>query len=30
VGHPIIQSFQPDERWIWCYADEVGLEPAGT
>ena len=30
VGHPIIQSFQPDERWIWCYADEVGLEPAGS
>ncbi len=30
VGHPIMQSFQPDERWIWCYADEVGLEPAGT
>ena len=28
IGHPIVQSFEPDERWIWCYADEVGLEPA--
>lgn len=29
IGHPIIQSFEPDERWIWCYTDDVGLEPAG-
>jgi uncharacterized UBP type Zn finger protein len=27
TGHPIIQSFQPGEDWIWCYADEVFLEP---
>ena len=25
--HPLIQSFQPDEDWIWCYIDQVGLEP---
>jgi uncharacterized UBP type Zn finger protein len=24
--HPIIQSFQPDEDWCWCYEDEVGFE----
>ena len=27
TGHPLIQSFQPDEDWIWCYIDQVGLEP---
>lgn len=25
--HPIVQSFEPGEDWIWCYADEVYLEP---
>lgn len=25
-GHPIIQSFEPDESWVWCYVDEVGFE----
>jgi hypothetical protein len=28
VGHPIVQTLEPGERWIWCYVDEVGLEPA--
>jgi uncharacterized UBP type Zn finger protein len=23
--HPIIQSFEPDEDWMWCYVDEVYL-----
>ena len=23
-GHPLIRSIEPGERWIWCYADEVG------
>ena len=27
-GHPLVQSLEPGERWIWCYVDEVGLEPA--
>jgi hypothetical protein len=26
-GHPVIRSFEPDEDWIWCYIDEVYLEP---
>jgi uncharacterized UBP type Zn finger protein len=26
--HPLIQSAQPGEDWIWCYVDEVALEPA--
>ena len=28
TSHPLVQSFQPGEDWIWCYADEVALEPA--
>jgi uncharacterized UBP type Zn finger protein len=24
--HPIIRSFQPGERWKWCYIDEVMWE----
>ncbi len=23
--HPIIQSFEPDEHWKWCYVDEIFL-----
>ena len=30
VGHPLIQSFEPGEEWIWCYVDEVGVEIAGA
>jgi hypothetical protein len=25
--HPLVRSFQPDEDWIWCYVDEVVMEP---
>lgn len=25
--HPIVQSFQLGEDWIWCYVDEVVMEP---
>jgi monovalent cation:H+ antiporter-2, CPA2 family len=25
--HPLMQSFQPNERWIWCFVDEVAMEP---
>ncbi len=25
--HLIVQSFQPGEDWIWCYVDEVVMEP---
>jgi len=24
--HPVIQSFEPGERWRWCFVDEVGIE----
>jgi uncharacterized UBP type Zn finger protein len=25
--HPLVRSFQPGEDWIWCYVDEVVMEP---
>jgi len=28
--HPLIQSFEPNEDWWWCYADEVGFYVAGA
>ncbi len=26
--HPLIQSHEPGEDWLWCYVDEVMMEPA--
>ncbi len=26
VGHPVMASAQPDERWLWCYVDEQMVE----
>ena len=23
TNHPVVASAQPNERWLWCYADEV-------
>jgi uncharacterized UBP type Zn finger protein len=28
VQHPLIQSFQPDESWGYCYADDLFFEEA--
>ena len=25
TGHPVVASFEPGERWAWCYVDEVQL-----
>ncbi len=25
--HPIIQSLEPGEDWLWCYVDELGMVP---
>ena len=25
--HPVVQSLEPGEDWLWCYVDEVYLEP---
>ena len=26
VGHPVIASAQPGERWLWCYPHEQFME----
>lgn len=26
--HPIVQSFERGEDWIWCYVDQVVMEPS--
>jgi uncharacterized UBP type Zn finger protein len=28
ADHPLVQSLERGEDWIWCYVDEVMLEPA--
>ncbi len=25
-GHPVVISSEPDERWLWCYKDELMAE----
>jgi hypothetical protein len=27
-GHPLIQSLEPGEDWMWCNVDEIGFEPS--
>lgn len=26
TGHPVIASYEPGEKWLWCYTDEMGFE----
>ena len=26
TGHPVIQSYEPGEEWLWCYVDAVAFE----
>jgi hypothetical protein len=26
AGHPIVQSAEPGENWLWCFVDEVAFE----
>jgi len=28
TGHPLIKSMEPGESWIWCYVDEMAMEPS--
>lgn len=28
TGHPLMQSAEPGEAWIWCYVDELAMTPA--
>lgn len=30
TNHPLMQSCEPGETWIWCYVDQVGMEPGYT
>jgi uncharacterized UBP type Zn finger protein len=25
--HPVIVSYEEGESWLWCYVDEVGIDP---
>ena len=27
TGHPVMRSIEPGEDWLWCYVDQVMLEP---
>ena len=27
TGHPLMQSIEPEEKWIWCFIDEIGFTP---
>ena len=24
VGHPLVRSIESDERWMWCYEEDMG------
>jgi len=26
TSHPVMASYEPGERWAWCYVDEIELE----
>jgi len=28
TGHALVRSFEPGESWVWCFVDQVALEPA--
>lgn len=25
--HPLVQSAEPGEEWLWCYVDQLSMEP---
>ena len=27
TSHPMIVSYEEDEDWLWCYVDQVGIQP---
>ncbi len=29
-SHPVVQSFEPGEEWIWCFVDEAAIEITGA
>jgi len=26
TSHPVVASYEPGERWAWCYVDEMELD----
>jgi hypothetical protein len=28
--HPVVQSYEPGEEWIWCFVDSVAVEIEGA
>ena len=28
TAHPVMRSIEPDEEWMWCFVDEIGVNPA--
>ena len=26
TGHPLVQSMEPGERWVFCYIDQIVVE----
>jgi hypothetical protein len=29
TGHPVMASYEPGDRWAWCYVDEATLNVPG-
>ena len=29
TAHPVVQSFEPGERWAFCYVDQTMLDDVG-
>jgi hypothetical protein len=29
-GHPLVQSYEPEEDWWWCYVDEAMFRVDGA
>jgi uncharacterized UBP type Zn finger protein len=27
TGHPVVRSFEPGERWVYCYDDDIFFDP---
>ena len=30
TDHPLVQSYEPGEDWLWCYSDEVVFAAPGV
>jgi uncharacterized UBP type Zn finger protein len=30
TGHPLIQSYEPGQEWLWCYVDKKYVDSVDT